>query len=83
MKWTEDSRLMFTQYTMQVPDEGGVHNLFMLQRFIERVMVKVRKDYIFVALGNMEKAYYDRMNREKLFELIRGYGVQETIVGLI
>ena len=39
-------------------------NLSMLQRLIE--MVKVRKDDIFVVLGDMEKAYYDRVNWKKL-----------------
>ena len=53
----------------------------MLQRLIE--MVKVRKDDIFVALGGMENAYYDRLYRKKLFEVMRGYGVHKTIVGLI
>ena len=51
----------------------------MLQWLIE--MVKVLKYHIFVALGNMEKAYYDKVNRKKLFELMRSYG--ETIVALI
>ena len=37
---------------------------------------------IFMVLENMEKAYYDRINRKKLFEVIRGYGVHETIVVL-
>ena len=44
-----------------VLDEGGVQNLFMLQRLIE--IVKVMKDDIFLVLENMEKAYYD--SREK------------------
>ena len=48
-------------------------NLFMLERMIE--MAKVRKECLFVALIDMEKAY-DRVDRRKLFELIRGYGVQ-------
>ena len=47
---------------MAVSDEGGVHTLFMLHRLID--MLKVRKDDICVALGNMEKAYYDRVNRK-------------------
>ena len=48
-------------------------NLFMLERMIE--MAKVRKDCLFVAFIDMEKAY-DRVNRKKLFEVMRGYGVQ-------
>ena len=38
-------------------------------------MAKVRKDCLFVAVIYMEKAY-DRVNRKKLFEVMRGYGVQ-------
>ena len=37
-------------------------------------MVKGRNDEIYVAFVDMEKAY-DRVNR-KLFEVMRGYGVQ-------
>ena len=48
-------------------------NLFMLERMIE--MTKVRKDCLFVSYIDMEKAY-DRVNRKKLFEVVRGYGVQ-------
>ena len=48
-------------------------NLFMLERMIE--MVKVRKDYLFVVFIDMEKAY-DRVNRRKLFEVMRGYEVK-------
>ena len=45
----------------------------MLERMIE--MAKVRKDCLFVAFIDMENAY-DRVNGKKLFEVIRGYGVQ-------
>ena len=48
-------------------------DLFMLERMIE--MVKVRKECLMVAFIDMEKAY-DRVNRKKLFEVMRGYGVQ-------
>ena len=47
-------------------------NLFMLERMIE--MAKVGKDCLFVAFIDVEKAY-DRVNRKKLFEVMRGYGV--------
>ena len=47
-------------------EEGGVQK--MLERLIE--MVKGRNDEIFVFL-DMEEAY-DRVNRKKLFEEIRG-----------
>ena len=35
-------------------------------------MAKVRKDCLFVAFIDMEKAY-DRVNRKKLFEVMRGF----------
>ena len=44
----------------------------MLERLIE--MVKRRKNEIFVAFLDIEKAY-DQVNRKKLFEVLRCYGV--------
>ena len=55
-------------------------NLFMLERMIE--MAKVRKECFAVAFIEIEK-YYDRVNRKKLFEVTRGYGVQEKLVNVI
>ena len=55
-------------------------NLFMIERLIE--MVKGRKEEIFVAFLDMEKTY-DRVNRNKLFEVMRWYGVHEKLVRLI
>ena len=55
-------------------------NLFMLESMIE--MAKVRKDCLFVAFNDMEKAN-DRVNRKKLFEVMRGYGVQTNLVDVI
>ena len=55
-------------------------NLFMLERIIE--MAKVRKECLYVAFIDMEKSY-DRVNRKKLFEAMRGYGVQEKLVDVI
>ena len=43
----------------------------MIEGLIE--MVKWRKEEIFVAFLDMEKAY-DRLNRKKLFEVTRCYG---------
>ena len=43
---------------------------------------KVRKECMYVAFIDMEKAY-DRVNRKKLFEVMRGYGVQEKLVDVI
>ena len=39
-------------------------------------MVKGRKDEIFVVFVDIEKAY-DRVNPEKLFAVMRGYGAHE------
>ena len=52
----------------------------MLERMIE--IAKVRKECLYVAFIDMEKAY-DRVNRKKLFEVMRGYGVQEKFVDVI
>ena len=48
-------------------------NLVMLESMSE--MVKVRKECLMVAFIDMEIAY-DRVNRKKLFEVMRGYRVQ-------
>ena len=45
-------------------------NLVILEMMIE--MVKIRKECLMVAFIDMEKAY-DRVNRKKLFEVMRGY----------
>ena len=45
-------------------------------------MAKGRKEEIFVAFLGMEEPY-DRVNRKKLFEVIRWYGVHEKLVRLI
>ena len=52
----------------------------MLKRIIE--MVKRRKAEIFVAFLDMEEAY-DRVNRKKLFVVMRCYGEHEKLVRLI
>ena len=56
------------------------NNIFIMERMIE--MAKVRKECLFVAFIDMEKVY-DRVNRKKLFEVMRGYGVQEKLVDVI
>ena len=55
-------------------------NLFMLERMID--MLKVRKECRFVAFIVMEKAN-GRVNRNQLFEVMRGYGMQEILVCVI
>ena len=51
-------------------------NLFMLE------MDKVRKECLFVAFIDMEKTY-DRVDRRKWFEVMRGYAVQEILVDVM
>ena len=69
-KWTEDSGMLGEiQCGFRRRTED---NLFILERLIE--MVKGRKEEIFVAFLDLEKAY-DRVNRKKLFEVMRCYGV--------
>ena len=53
---------------------------FMLQRMID--MDKVRRECLMVAFIDMAKAY-DRVNMKKLFEVMRGYGVQGILVDVI
>ena len=55
-------------------------NLFMLERIIETA--KVRKECLFVAFIDMEKAY-DRVNIKRLFQVMRCFGVQEKLVDVI
>ncbi len=55
-------------------------NLFMLERIIE--MTRARGDRLYVAFIDMEKAY-DRVNRKKLFEVMRGYGIEEKLIRVI
>ena len=67
-KWTEDSGMLGE---IQGGFRRGMRtedNLFMLERLIE--MVKGRKEEIFVAFLDMEKAY-DRVNRKKLMKCMR------------
>ena len=45
-------------------------------------MVKGMKEEIFVSFLDMEKAY-DLVNRKKLFEVMKCYGVHEKLVRLI
>ena len=75
-KWTEDSGMLGEI-------QGGFRkgrrpeDLFMIERLIE--MVKERKEEIFQDMGKA----YDQVNRKKLFEVIRCYGVHENLVRLI
>ena len=79
-KWTEDSGMLGEIQGGFRRGRRTEDNLFMLERLIE--MVKGRKEEIFVAFLDMEKAY-DRVNRKKLFEVMRCYGVHEKLVRLI
>ena len=52
----------------------------MLERLME--MVKGREEALFVAFLDREKAH-DRVNRKKLFEVMRCYGVHDNLIRLI
>ena len=79
-EWTEDSGMLGEIQGGFRRGRRTKDNLFMLERLIE--MVKERKEEIFVEFLDMEKAY-DLVNRKKLFEVIRCYGVHESLVRLI
>lgn len=55
-------------------------NLYILERIIE--ITKARNDRLFLAFLDLEKAY-DRVNRDKLFEILREYGIGEDTVRLL
>ena len=55
-------------------------NLFMLERMME--MAKVRGECLYIGFMDMEKAY-DRVNRRKLFEVMRSYGIHEKLIRTI
>ena len=71
-KWTEDSGLLGEIQGRFRRGRRTEDNLFMLERLV--AMVKGRKEEIFVAFLDMDKAY-DRVNRKKLFGVMRCYGV--------
>ena len=65
-KWTEYSGMLGEIQSGFRRGRRTEDNMFMLERLIE--MVNGRKEEIFVAFLDMEKAY-DRVNRKKLFEV--------------
>ena len=77
-KWSEDSGMLGEFQGVFRRGRRTVDNLFMLERLIE--MVKGRKEEISVSF--LEKAY-DQVNRKKLFEVMRFYGVHKKLVRLI
>ena len=79
-KWTEDSGILGEIKGGFRRGRRTEDNLFMPERLID--MVKGRKEEIFVAFLDMEKAY-DQVNRKKLFEVMRCYGMHEKLVRLI
>ena len=79
-EWVEESRMLGDIHGGFRRGRMTEDNLFMLESLIE--MAKVRKEYLFVAFIAMEKAY-DRVDIRKLFEVMRGYGVQEIMVDVI
>ena len=52
----------------------------MLERMME--MAKVRGECLYIGFVDMEKAY-DRVNRRKLFEVMRSYGIHEKLIRTI
>ena len=56
------------------------NNMFMLDRMVE--IAKVRGECFYIGFMDMEKAY-DRVNRRKLFEVKRSYGIHEKLVKTI
>ena len=79
-KWTEDNGMLSDIQGGFMRGRRTEDNLFMLERLIE--IVKGRKEEIFVAFLDLQKAY-DQVNRKKLFEVMRCYGVHEKLVRLI
>ena len=78
--WVEESGMLGDVQVFFRRGRRTDDNLFMLERMIK--MAKVRKECLYVAFIDMEKAY-DRVNRKKLFEVMRDYGVQEKLVDVI
>ena len=78
--WVEESGMLGDVQVFFRRGRRTDDNLFMLEGMIE--MAKVRKECLYVAFIDMEKAY-DRINIKKLFEVMRGYGVQEKLVDVI
>ena len=72
--WVEESSMLVDIQVFFRRGRRTDDNLFVLERMIE--MAKVRKECLYVAFIDMEKAY-DRVNRKKLFE------VQEKLVDVI
>ena len=68
----EDSGMLVDVHVFFIRGRRTDYNIFMLERMIE--MAKVRKECLYVAFIDMEKAY-DRVNRKKLINVMRGYGV--------
>ena len=71
-KWTEDSGMLAE---IQCGFRRG-------RRTEDNMFMQRRKEEIFVAFLDMEKPY-DRLNRKKLFEVMRCYGVHEKLVRLV
>ena len=63
--WVEESGMLGDVQVFFRRGRRTDDNLFMIERMIE--MAKVRKECLYVAFIDMEKAY-DRVNRKKLFE---------------
>ena len=78
--WVEDTNMLGDVQCGFRKDRRTEDNLYMMERMIE--MARSRKEEMYIAFIDMEKAY-DRVDRRKLFEIIRMYGIDERLVSLI
>ena len=79
-RWVEESGMLGDVQGGFRKGRRTEDNLFIVERLIE--MTRRRKVCLFVAFIDMEKAY-DRVDRKKLFEVLRAYGIHEKMVSLI
>ena len=79
-EWVESSRLLGEVQGGFRRGRRTEDNLFMLERMME--INRIRREQFFIAFVDMEKAY-DRVNRKKLIEVMRGYWISEYLVRII
>ena len=79
-RWVEESGMLGDVQGGFRKGRRTEDNIFIVERLIE--MTRRRKACLFVAFIDMEKAY-DRVDRKKLFEVLRAYGIHEKMVSLI
>ena len=79
-EWVEETGLLGDVQGSFRRGRRTEENMFMLERMME--MAKVRGECLYIDFMDMEKAY-DRVNRRKLFEMMRSYGIHEKLVRTI